>query len=207
MTKSGDSVREIGDFAFNSCKSLTSITIPEGVTSIGTGGTFQGCTSLKSVQWNAINCTIDKNSDGGYYPPFKELSSIKNFTFGNNVKSIPACLCYCLSGLTSIIIPDSVSSIGCAAFNGCKSLKAIAIPESVMIIERGAFVDCKSLKIISIPGNVIIIEDVAFNIYNQGIAIRYGGTVEQCVNRYRYWGSQFHKETIHCADGDKTIYF
>ena len=195
-------VTSIGERAF-SWEKLTSITIPEGVESIGEGGTFQGCTSLKLVQWNAVNCIIDADSKGSCYPPFYNLSSIKNFTFGNNVKFIPACLCCGLSGLTSITIPDNVQSIGYGAFYGCKSLKSIAIPESVMIIETKAFCGCESLKIIAIPCNVIIIEGGAFADYKSEIVIRYGGTVEQCKGRYRYCDGWLYcpGKTIHCTDG------
>ena len=202
-----NSVTTIGKSAFEDCESLTSVTIPCSVTSIGKGGTFQGCTSLKSVQWNAINCTIDKQSNGNYYPPFANLSNIKNFTFGNNVKSIPACLCYELSGLTSIVIPDSITSIGYGAFYHCSSLKAIDIPDSVMIIEACAFLGCKSLKIIALPSNALIIEDGAFADCNSWRVIRYGGTVKQCESRYRYWDQCFHHEIIYCTDGDKQIHW
>ena len=202
-----DGVTTIGTFAFKDCKTLTSVTIPSSVKSIGKGGTFQRCTSLKLVQWDAINCVIETvDSEGNYYPPFYNISSIKNFTFGNNVKFIPACLCCGLSGLTSIFIPDSVTSIGECAFEDCTSLKAIAIPESVMIIEKRAFTGCKSLKIISIPSNVIIIEDGAFDI-NPYITIRYDGTVKQCKNRYGYWGDVFYGRKIYCSDGDVLISF
>ena len=202
-----DSVTTIGESAFKNCESLTFVTIPCSVTSIGEGATFQGCTSLKSVQWNAINCTIDKTSDGHYYPPFHNLSSIKNFTFGNNVKSIPACLCYELSGLTSIVIPDGVTNIGKSSFKGCSSLKAIDVPDSVMIIEAGAFQECKSLKIIALPSNVMIIEDGAFAGCKSWRVIRYGGTVKQCEGRYRYWDQCFHSEIIYCTDGDTQIHW
>jgi hypothetical protein len=203
-----DGVTTIGKFAFWNCEALTSVTIPSSVKSIGKGGTFKGCTSLKLVQWNAVNCIIDAmDLKENCYPPFHNISSITNFTFGNNVKFIPACLCCGLSGLTSILIPESVMSIGVDAFKGCTSLKAIDIPDSVMIIEEGAFYGCTSLKIISIPSNAIIMEDGVFSGCKSLYVIRYRGTVEQCIGRYRYWDSWFHAKTIYCTDDDKTVYF
>ena len=204
-----DGVTTIGLFAFQDCKALTSVTIPSSVKSIGEGGTFQGCTSLKLVQWNAINCIIETvDSKGNYYPPFANLSSIKNFTFGNDVKSIPVCLCCGLSGLTTITIPNGVTTIGSSAFKGCSSLKAIDIPDSVMIIENGSFYECKSLKIIALPSSVMIIEAGAFSGCGSLSAIRYDGTVAQCRRRCEHWGRMgpnFDYRTIHCTDGDTHI--
>jgi hypothetical protein len=173
--------------------------------SIGEGGTFQGCTSLKSVQWNAINCTIDSYSNGRYHLPFANLSHIKNFTFGKDVKSIPILLCEGLSGLTFISIPDSVTSIGNSAFRNCSSLKAIDIPESVMIIESGAFKGCSSLEIVGLPSNAMIIEGGAFDECQSLKVIRYAGTVEQCERRSSYWGYNFYNKRIYCTDGDVKI--
>ena len=143
----GNSVTSIGQAAFAVCSSLTSVTIPESVTSIEQGATFQKCTSLKSVQWNAKNCMIEKNENNSFSPPFFNLSNITNFSFGENVEAIPVGLCYGLSGLTAINLPRKVTSIGYAAFNGCSGLTSVTIPESVTSIEQGAtFQNCTSLK-------------------------------------------------------------
>ena len=85
-------VTSIGNYAFAYCSSLTSITIPDGVTSIG-DQTFNGCSSLTSV-------TIP---DG--------VTSIGHYAFSG------------CSSLTSVTIPNSVTSIGNWAFNGCYYLK------------------------------------------------------------------------------------
>lgn len=95
---------------------LTSITIPENVTSIGASA-FNNCTGLKTVVWNAKNC-----SDA----PFRSSQgSITSFTFGSKVESIPANLCMNMNNLTSITIPENVTSIGEDAFYGCSGLKTI----------------------------------------------------------------------------------
>ena len=117
-----NSVTSIGDFAFRDCSSLTSVTIGNSVTSIG-DYVFDGCSGLKSIVWNAENCA-DFSSYS--YAPFSNISSqITSFIFGDSVKHVPAYLCYEMSNLTSITIPNSVINIGRAAFSGCSGLTSI----------------------------------------------------------------------------------
>ena len=137
-----NSVTSIGDHAFDQCSSLATITIPNSVTSIGNRA-FYDCSSLTSVVWNAKNCADCADL---YNPPFIGCSQLTSFTFGENVKYIPAHLCSACKSLTSITIPNSVTSIGEAAFIACFSLTSITIPNSVTSIGEGAFSYCDLLK-------------------------------------------------------------
>ncbi len=65
-------------------------------------------------------------------------------------------------GITEVVIPDSVTSIGNRAFYGCSSLTEINIPDSVTSIEDSAFYECRSLKSITIPDSVTSIGYMAF---------------------------------------------
>lgn len=67
------------------------------------------------------------------------------------------------SSLTSIVISNSVVSIGDNAFKGCNSLSNVVIPNSVTTIEAGAFWDCSSLTSIVIPNSVVSIGGSAFS--------------------------------------------
>ncbi|MCI7430444.1 MAG: leucine-rich repeat domain-containing protein, partial [Bacteroidales bacterium] len=117
----------IGDYAFEGCSGLTSVMIPNSVTSIGYYA-FEGCSSLTSVLWNAKNCAdfakyYDEDDEKYYYGPFWNIvSQITSFTFGSEVEHIPAYLCYGMENLTSVTIPNSVTSIGMYAFNDCSGL-------------------------------------------------------------------------------------
>ncbi len=146
-----DGIIDIGYSAFADCSGLTSVTIPESVATLGFGATFQRCTGLRSVQWNAIRCAILENEkgDGWHYPPFYQLDNIKSFTFGEKVEVIPASVCFGLSGLAAITIPESVTVIERIAFRQCTGLTSVRIPSGVTGMGVRVLADCTGLTSIT----------------------------------------------------------
>ena len=114
-----NSITSIGNYAFNKCSSLTSVTIPTNVKIVGEE-TFSGCESLTSVIWNAKKCA----DFDGYDNIFTGCENITSLSFGDSVEHIPAYLCAerWAKNLTSLTIPESVTSIGYNAFSGCESI-------------------------------------------------------------------------------------
>ena len=176
-TYNGYPVAHIGGFAFSGCTNLTSVTIPNSVTSMG-DRVFSGCTSLRSV-------TLLNSLTGIGPEAFFGCTSLTNVNLGNNVTSIgPRAFAGCTSltnvtipnsftsigqqafsgsSLTSVMVPNSVTSIGPSAFSACTNLTSVTIPNSVISIGQQAFSACTSLTNVTIPNSVTSIGHGAFS--------------------------------------------
>ena len=136
-----NSVTSIGNHAFRNCTSLTSISIPNSVTNIGVGA-FANCSSLTSIVVDSSNPVYDSR---------KNCNAIIE-TASNTL----------ISGCNSTVIPNTVTTIGSDAFV-CKTLTSITIPNSVTSISNSGFYFCSSLTDITIPSSVTSIGDFAFS--------------------------------------------
>lgn len=163
-----DALTSIENSAFYDCASLTSITLPASLTSVGNCA-FKGCTSLESVYISDLaaylNCTYEGWASNPMYCA-KQLylngTLVKEeIAIPESVTQIPD-YALCGQAITSVIIPESVTSIECRTFWHCDSLADITIPEGVTFIGEGAFSDCTSLTGITIPEGVTSIEDGTF---------------------------------------------
>lgn len=129
-------VTTIGNQAFAST-AIKAIALPENLQTLGSCA-FDQCLQLTSITCNAIR--LEKASG------IAMEEQITSFTFGNKVKIIPSGICGSMTKLTSIIIPNSVDSIGFTAFMGCSSLTAVVVGENVKLINPFAFYNCTALS-------------------------------------------------------------
>lgn len=189
----GTPVTTIGNAAFRD-SSVTSVTIPASVTEIGSNA-FAGCTNLTSVTYGGdwSNLTI-QSGNPAVEDAAKDAANEQLFDFkfilnntavvvisykgtaadvtipsrykGKPVTVIDPVAFYNNSAVTSVTIPDSVTSISDEAFGFCSQLTNISIPNSVTYIGFSAFNSCTSLKSITLPSSLSTIQSYAF--YNCG---------------------------------------
>ena len=159
-----DSVTIIGDSAFYYCDGLTSVTIPNSVTSIGDRA-FYRCDGLTSITIPDSVTSIGSES----FASCESLTTITVSTGNIVYHSTDNCLIETktktlILGCKSSVIPadGSVTSIGERAFSGCTGLTSITIPDSVTSIGDRAFSDCTGLTGITIPDGVTSIGESPF---------------------------------------------
>jgi len=177
-----EKVTSIGSMAFNYCRRLTSITLPNSVASLESEA-FSRCYSLKSI---TIPSSLNDIGD----QPFSQCYCVENFNitvtdysdFCNNnllrkvkyffkdwLNPNPRSTNITLldkdgNEIKEYKIPDGVTSINDYAFYYCVGLTSVSIPNSVTSIGTCAFAGCNSLNSITIPPNVISIGNGAFHV-------------------------------------------
>ena len=147
----GDGVTGIGSGAFRNCTGLTTITIGNGVNSIGDHA-FYGCTGLTGVYIKDIRawCEIDF-ADASYNVTANPL----NYAGKLYLNNILIC--------GDLIIPEGTERLGESVFYGCTDITTITIPGSVTSIGSKAFQDCTGLTSVTVGDGVTDIGDFMFS--------------------------------------------
>ena len=161
---------EIGDFAFSGCGGLTSVKLPESLTTVGRNP-FSCCRELTRIEISPDQETF--GVDG-------------NVLFNRNDKTL---ICYPIGlAQSGYVIPEGTQTIGYGAFQWCANLTSIEIPETVTTIEAWAFEECDGLTSVEIPGSVTTIGEMAFKNCDTLKSIKVPGSVtsigEEALSSY-----------------------
>lgn len=188
-------VIELEDGYYDEREDLTSITIPEGTTTIEEGE-FSGLENLKSIVIpnSVTSIGVEAFSANGvsiipldlYIEDLRSFLNIdfavdwnigreinlyikrelvKDLVIPDSVESIGDNVFSCFT-LESITLPAGLKSIGRGAFFGCIYLSSLTIPDSVTSIGEDAFAVCEGLTDITIPGGVQTIGSSLFGFHN-----------------------------------------
>ena len=168
-------VTEIVGGAFENCKTLTEIRLPDTLTRIATDSAFTGCDSLVSVEVyesgevkyarysSADGVLFDGGESGSAHAPrpvFMPMAKTGVYTVPAGVDVIPRSA-FANSGLSKIILPVSVREIGTEAFANCESLTSVVFAEAGatngvngLTIGDRAFLNCTSLTVMTLPARL-----------------------------------------------------
>lgn len=119
---------------------------------------------------------------------------------GQTVTGIAAEGFRALEDVTTLVLPDTLESIGDFAFAHCEKLRGVYIPDSVTSIGEGAFLGCIDMESVSIPEGVATIGADAFDGCASLMYLFYGGTHEQWMALYNEYITPF--TFVCCSDGD-----
>lgn len=164
-------VTEIFDKAFAKCQELTSVMLPEGITTIGKEA-FWGCINLKEINLpstltyigdacfascsNLQSITIpEKLKEIGDWT-FSDCTSLEKITIPGNVKLIYKNAFRDCFNLQEVNIENGVQFIGSYAFSGCQKLETVNIPQSVVHLSEKAFMYCENIKTLNVENDTII---------------------------------------------------
>ena len=178
-----DSVKVINAYAFNNCKSLSKVTLSQNL-EVLYGMAFGNCDSLKEItipksltfvtdpeRWS---CGIPNNYIYYANGPFNGCDNLKKVVFEEGITKVTRMLFGGCTGLESIKIPDTVTTIEEAAFFGCSNLFQVVLSSNLQNLYGMAFWNCDSLKEISIPKSLTFVTDP------EGLACELG-------SNYRYY--------------------
>ena len=147
-------VSRLGNYAFQYCPSLQTITMDNAMTTIGDGA-LRYCRALQAAVFPNSVTEIQRRC-------MYECFALSQVVFPDSLTAIRNEVCENCHSLASVVIPNGVTEIGEAAFYGCGALRSIYLPETLLTINNGAFRYCYALGKLYLPPSLTSISNYAF---------------------------------------------
>ena len=149
------SVTGIDNMAFKGCKKLTSILLPDHLTTLGDKA-FEGCTALSSM-------ILPDEVEYIGAEAFSGCSALTSITINKKLKSIGRAAFENCAVLADITLPDNVETVGSLTFKGCGKLASVTLGKSITELGDSTFLGCSALKNIVLPSAIQNVGTRSFN--------------------------------------------
>lgn len=197
-------VTSIGDSAFYAQEDLTSISIPQSVTKVGSNA-FYNCKGLSKAEYASMEslCSIkfvDICSNPLYYAHHLYVNGeeVKDVVIPDTFTSVGDYVFNGCTYLTSLTIPETITSIGRYSFRNCLGLTSLVLPQSLTDIGYSAFFYCSGLQSVDIPASVKTIGEYAF-MGCRGLKEAHFASIEKmCLIKYGGFSSNPLYYAHHC---------
>ena len=190
-----EGVTSIGESCFENCSNLVSVSLPSTLKTISHWA-FSNCTSLESV--TIPNGVVDLHGTA-----FGGCTSLKNVQLSNSLTYLSGGSFGGCTSLASLVITPSVKDIHGGALSG-SGLVSIEIPDTVKNIGGEAFQDCQSLEAVILSKNISEIPERLFRNCTSLKAIAFNGTVAKwnSLNKGSGWNEGVPVTKVVCIDGE-----
>lgn len=162
----------IGNQAFQYCYALETFTVGSGHSYTLGQYAFRGCTSLKEMDLSDVD--ISAATPLSTYI-FYDCSSLTSVILPEGLTSLPNYMFQKCTSLTYVYLPSTLTTLGQYAFNECTSLKEITLPDGATSLGGYMFMNCYSLEKVVLPSTVTSISVQAFQNCGSLYVITYNG--------------------------------
>ena len=187
-----DSVKEIGNCAFRSCRQLENIHFGTGVKTIGDGA-FYACEALNSLVFDDALVSIGGSA-------FYGNAALTGIEWGEGLESIGVTAFQGCASLESVSFVNPLTTIGRRAFSECTALKTLSLPESLVNLGAEAFYGCIKLSEVTVNCANLSVPDTWIYDDSKGVGVFSGAGSASTAGMKVIFGDAVSRVADHLFD-------